>query len=1129
MSNQNTRPTRQRVSNHMVLLSKVVPTESSGPTTSSSRLGKTFLDGWVEPVVPPPRPSYADAGIERHGVVQNMAPLGSRPSMKILKAATLLDGTESLSRPVRSRKTEVSKISIPARSIVTLEPVESLNQVSLSDPQEPHREKASIDEFIEERCSNSSVSEEQVSSSKSFSVSTPISQSLSHSALDLNQTTNFVDNITSDSEIFKREFSQSSIVPPATGKDGLPLINIALTDRVVELAVQNAVESKRWPTAYALRTLYDDNRGDIAFVRLLEAVYYNYATENDLDEFERLLKPKKFEGKKDRIGEYYFNSDGSNSITRRPIFSAIEAVNPPAPVYVTPYNSLPISSSSTNLSESSTTRSKSLNIDLPKARSSSTHTSYISSDPGHVSKKSRKNRDIGSNCVESIKTTTTGSTQITGGDMDSKSRSVSVSSSSSLSSVDESLIDDVSISPTQSIPNHGLATLGLFGAQPVFVSPYASANNFKEAASSADLEVRNRSKPNIAPQKFGPKIHTFAVPSSSNNIISNNFKESSEILFRRAETAPVSQPNVSSKKEKASNFSKKRDSKADNNIVPSYNINDEKSVQRLKAKEYTNNNTISKVTESFERLSSQSSMVPKEGDDGSKFEQTSTIAPILPAKRPQQIRLNHKLRQTKTQFSESHADDLGRRSEIVSNSSPPSLVSTPVRTNKRNRPQNGLCVKSSKVILLNNIDKIFINSIIKKKTGTFAGIPRSSNDYSSPTRNGNYGTYDDNDDFCASCGGNGEVVCCDGDTCRRSFHFKCVDPPIMPDALPDTWFCNECRVKQTGHHEEKTGPFRLLLEQLEGKNPGAFSLPLDIRNYFENVKTGPDGEYEEIMIPKPKVTNRSGWEETPDYFRKKDNKGKLILCHRCGLQAEAPDRLIIQCSFCSLYWHLDCLDMPLAKEPAPGRPWQCQAHIDDLLNLIPNSLGPAHRFRRIKGAPPIKQKLNRGNKNHGHIEIDNDLTDDEAESQSSFYGERPFGRIAKVSEQSIKLDFLLRVKKEGGGYTRARFSDARRERKRSWSQANLCDQQAALNLSALANSDPSLKGIENLITTLLIEAPPNVINMIAQGDAEEITSGHTQLSSSDKNSLLALRDLINKKLSCLEEDETDEPFRKKLR
>lgn len=1114
MSNLSTRPTRLRVSNHLVPVSNVVSTESLESAASCSRLSKPFLDGWVEPVVPPPRPSYADAGIERHGVVQNMAPLGSRPSMKILKAATLLDGTESIPRLARSRNTEISKLSIPVRSNDTQEPVEALSSNNFLKSQESQREKVPADDFTEERCSNSSVSEEQASCSKSLSVSTPISQNLGHSAVDINQVTNSTDTNTSDSETFKREFSQSSIVPPALGKDGLPLINIALTDRVVELAIQNAIERKRWPTAYALRTLYDDNRGDITFVRLLEAVYYNYATENDLDEFERLLKPKKFEGKKDRVGECYFSGSGSNTSTRRPIYSAIEAVNPPAPVYVTPYNSLPMSGSSSNVVKSSATRSKSLNIlDMPKKQPSSTHALSISSDPGNAHEDLKINC-FEKNCLEAVKITNFGTTKVVKGNSKSKSRSSSILSSSSLSSVDESLIDDVSISPIQSIANHGLATLGLFGTRPVFVSPYASANNFKEAASSAESEARNRVKPIVAPQNSRPKTHTFTVL-SSNNIVSTDSNNPSKPLSKMVEVASAPEINLSERKRKSlSNYSKKRDSKVEVKNFSSYNYNDEKNIKKLKAREFTNSNTIAKVRESFERLSSQLPIDPNERESKSNNEQVITVIPNLPLRRPQQIRLNHNISQTKIQVPESLTNDQGCRAKITSNAPPVTLISTPMHTNKRNRPFNGLCVKSS---------------LVKKKTGTFAGIPRSSNDHNSPIRNGNYGTYDDNDDFCAACGGNGEVVCCDGDTCRRSFHFKCVDPPIMPDALPETWFCNECRVKQTGHHEEKIGPFRLLLQQLEGKNPGAFSLPLNIRCYFENVKTGPEGEYEEIMIPKPKITNRSGWEETPDNFRKKDSKGKPILCHRCGLQAEAPDRFIIQCSFCNLYWHLDCLDIPLAKEPSAGRPWQCQAHIDDLLSLIPSSLGPAHRFRKIKGAPLIQHELSRGNKNHGHIEIDNDQLDDEADSQSTIYGERPFGRIAKISEQSIKLDFLLRVKKEGGGYTRARFSDARRKKKRSWFEANLCDQQAALNLTALANSDPSLKGIENLISALLIEAPPNVIKIIAQGDAENMISDHPQLSSTDINSLLALRNLINKKLGCLEKAETEQPFRKKLR
>lgn len=34
---------------------------------------------------------------------------------------------------------------------------------------------------------------------------------------------------------------------------------------------------------------------------------------------------------------------------------------------------------------------------------------------------------------------------------------------------------------------------------------------------------------------------------------------------------------------------------------------------------------------------------------------------------------------------------------------------------------------------------------------------------------------------------------------------------------------------------------------MDRKNPRAFRLPERLRDYFEGVKTGPDGEYEEIV------------------------------------------------------------------------------------------------------------------------------------------------------------------------------------------------------------------------------------------------------------------------------------------
>jgi hypothetical protein len=113
-----------------------------------------------------------------------------------------------------------------------------------------------------------------------------------------------------------------------------------------------------------------------------------------------------------------------------------------------------------------------------------------------------------------------------------------------------------------------------------------------------------------------------------------------------------------------------------------------------------------------------------------------------------------------------------------------------------------------------------------------------------------HGLQEDNDDYCSSCGGNGDLVCCDG--CTRSFHFKCVDPPINQDALPDEWFCNVCLSKHFRRHEDESGVFGLLLANLHRKNPSAFHLPKDIREYFVDVKTGTEGEYEEISPPKAK-------------------------------------------------------------------------------------------------------------------------------------------------------------------------------------------------------------------------------------------------------------------------------------
>lgn len=144
-----------------------------------------------------------------------------------------------------------------------------------------------------------------------------------------------------------------------------------------------------------------------------------------------------------------------------------------------------------------------------------------------------------------------------------------------------------------------------------------------------------------------------------------------------------------------------------------------------------------------------------------------------------------------------------------------------------------------------------------------------------------------------------------------------------------------------------------------------------------------------------------------DYLRLKDNKGNPILCHACACSSGGT-RLIISCAFCGLHWHLDCLDPPLASPPPNSvhRPWKCPCHIDDLLSLVPGSLGPSHRFRRIKGRSVIKPAMSRGIKNSGNIEVELASSDDEKDTE--FFEEKEYGRVYKLPEEGIKLDFISR-------------------------------------------------------------------------------------------------------------------------
>jgi hypothetical protein len=87
--------------------------------------------------------------------------------------------------------------------------------------------------------------------------------------------------------------------------------------------------------------------------------------------------------------------------------------------------------------------------------------------------------------------------------------------------------------------------------------------------------------------------------------------------------------------------------------------------------------------------------------------------------------------------------------------------------------------------------------------------------------------------------------------------------------------------------------------------------------------------------------SRKGFQEERDSHRLKDRNSKPVSCYACGgssipLRALTTDpgsswRQIVSCDYCSLSWHLDCLNPPLAVMPNTERKWMCPNHAEQVM------------------------------------------------------------------------------------------------------------------------------------------------------------------------------------------------------
>ncbi|UZJ56100.1 hypothetical protein CBS101457_005420 [Exobasidium rhododendri] len=290
-----------------------------------------------------------------------------------------------------------------------------------------------------------------------------------------------------------------------------------------------------------------------------------------------------------------------------------------------------------------------------------------------------------------------------------------------------------------------------------------------------------------------------------------------------------------------------------------------------------------------------------------------------------------------------------------------------------------------------------------------------------------------NNEYCETCGGVGHFICCDGCPRSFHFACidPPLDIDELPSTIgdeSDTWYCNVCRAekkkatalgkgKKAGN--KNGGVFGPLISHIEEVNPTIFALPLEVRSYFKGVATASDGSYVNSAMLRPIKVNKFGILDEREPLRLKDKNGKMILCFRCGGSAmplvepviassspsKAKDRpvraaaivanaavttplsssssssleeeegkkgwrKIVSCDFCSLHWHLDCLDPPLASMPSLSRKWMCPNHIEHVLpsERIPKSTANSTSIHEL----PLPSRETVGPGKHYRTRVVND-------------------------------------------------------------------------------------------------------------------------------------------------------------
>jgi len=141
-----------------------------------------------------------------------------------------------------------------------------------------------------------------------------------------------------------------------------------------------------------------------------------------------------------------------------------------------------------------------------------------------------------------------------------------------------------------------------------------------------------------------------------------------------------------------------------------------------------------------------------------------------------------------------------------------------------------------------------------------------------------------NDDYCSTCHqSTGCFLCCD--SCPKSFHFDCVNPPLDKSSIPEgIWECRECRAKKDPEllkdDSNEKDYWKVLSKNLDRHNPKSFELPDWLVDEYENLIKNPvTGDYLDVTQWKSVRISRNG---TISHTSQNENLKSIPICYKCG-------------------------------------------------------------------------------------------------------------------------------------------------------------------------------------------------------------------------------------------------------